>query len=178
MYQQHAANDRGQSNPAVVYAHQRPQQHQQRLSYSSDCDTVFCLQDEKHSLDVAFLVTRVMVFMCVDAQLKLSFEQHRLLTTLVTSLLSLTTSPAALASTRPSSPAATPATSPHRQSIGLFSAALQRQLVAEIIKLICHLCMDDQRQALQSSISEEQFQESVNPQYVAYCLRLSMALIS
>ena len=113
-------------------------------------------------MDVSFLITRVLVFMCVNAHLRLLFEQQRLLFILVSAVLAHTTSPAALASTRPSSPASTPALSPHRQSGGLLSAALQRQLVAELIKLICHLCMDDEGRSLQQAVSEEQFQESVD----------------
>ena len=120
-----------------------------------------CVQENTHSLDVAFLITRVLVFLCVNAHLRLVFEQHRILSILLGAVVSHTTSPAALASTRPSSPASTPATSPHRQASGLLSAALQRQFVAELIKLICHLCMDDQGRALQQAVSEDQFQESV-----------------
>ena len=112
---------------------------------------------------MAFLLTRVLVFICINPHLRLLFEQQRLLSILVSAAVTHTASPAALASTRPSSPASTPALSPHRQSAGVLSAALQRQLVAELIKLICHLCMDDQGHSLQQAVSGEVFQESVDP---------------
>ena len=127
------------------------------------CAVLYCCvqEDNKHSVDVAFLVTRVLLFVCVNAQLRLHFEQQRLLPILVTALLTHTASPAALASTRPSSTVSSPTASPHRQASSLLPPALQRQFVAELIKLICHLCMDDQGSSLQQAVSEEQFQESV-----------------
>lgn len=141
------------------------------LTLIADCCFHCCtaVQEDNHSLDVAFLITRVLVFMCVNAHLRLLFEQRRLLSILVSAVLTHTTSPAALASTRPTSPASTPTMSPHRRAHSLLSAALQRQLVAELIKLICHLCMDDQGHSLQQAVSEDSFQESVE-QCIPYLL--------
>ena len=129
--------------------------HTQSLRY---LESRRCAQEEQHSLDVAFLVARVLVFMCINPHLRLLFEQERLLSILVSAVLSHTASPAALASTRASSPASTPVVSP-RQSGGVQSAALQRQLVAELVKLLCHLCMDDQGHALQQAVTNDTFHE-------------------
>ena len=106
------------------------------------------------SVELTFLVLRVLVFLTVDARVRaLCVERHRGYAVLTAAFLSLTEPLASLASSEPS-PSPSPSPSSARAS-----PAAQRKAAAEAVKLLTHLCMDDQGLSLQRSIGEVTFAE-------------------